>query len=57
MSIRDLPRRTRLIQLTEESAELAQAALKTVRAMDGDTPVSESEALTHLIEEMADVSV
>ena len=57
MNIRDLSEKTRLIQLAEESAELAQAALKMVRAIDGDTPVSESEALAHLIEEMADVSV
>ena len=57
MTIRELPEKTRLIQLAEESSELSQAALKTIRAMDGDTPVSESEALAHLIEEMADVSV
>ena len=57
MTIRELPEKTRLIQLAEESSELSQAALKTIMAMDGDTPVSESEALAHLIEEMADVSV
>lgn len=57
MTIRDLPVETRLIQIAEESAELSQAALKMIRAMHGDTPVSESEALAHLIEEMADVSV
>lgn len=53
----DLPLRTRLIQLAEESAELAQAALKLVRAIEGDTPVGEETAWAHVLEEMADVEV
>lgn len=54
MKITDLPLKTRLIQLAEEAAELSQAALKLVRAMDGDTPVPEAKARNMLIEEIAD---
>jgi hypothetical protein len=57
MTIRDLPEETRLIQLAEEASELAQACLKMVRVMDGDTPLPEQYARDNLIEEMADVSV
>lgn len=57
MTIRELPVETRLIQIAEESAELSQAALKMIRAMHGDTPVTQDEAAAHLIEEIADVSV
>ena len=57
MKPRDLPVRKRLIQLAEEAAELSQASLKLIRAMDGDTPVSVCEATWHLLEEMADVYV
>ena len=57
MTIRELPVETRLIQIAEESAELSQAALKLIRAMHGDTPVTQDEATAHLIEEIADVSV
>lgn len=57
MTIRELPEETRLIQLAEECAEASQAALKLIRAMHGDTPVSEAEARTHLIEEIADIRV
>ena len=53
----DLPLRTRLIQLAEESAELAQAALKLVRAIEGDTPVDETQAHDHLLEEIGDVKL
>ena len=51
----DLPERKLLIQIAEEGAELSKAALKVVRAMEGDTPVPEAEARKNLIEEMADV--
>ena len=57
MNIRDLPEDTRLIQLAEESSELAQACLKMVRVMDGDTPLPEQYVRDNLIEEIADVSV
>lgn len=57
MNIRDLPIETLLIQLAEESSELSQAALKYVRVLRSETPVSEQDARTHLIEEIADVSV
>lgn len=46
-----------LRQLAEECAELAQAALKLIRAVNHETPMSELEARLHFIEEMADVSV
>lgn len=54
---RDLPLATRLIQLSEECVECAQAALKLFRAINGDTPVTQMDAKEHLIEEIADVSV
>lgn len=57
MKPQDLPVRKRLIQLAEEAAELSQASLKLVRAMDGDTPVPVRDATGHLLEEMADVYV
>lgn len=48
-----------LAQLAEEAAELAKAALKLRRVLDGNnpTPVSEEEALQNLIEEVGDVWV
>lgn len=48
-----------LAQLAEEAAELAQAALKLRRAMDGvnPTPVEFSEAYNNLIEEYSDVTL
>lgn len=55
MTIRKTPKEYRLRILAEESAELSQAALKMIRAIEGDTPVSEAEALSSLIEESADV--
>ena len=55
MTIRKTPKEYRLRILAEESAELAQAALKMIRAIEGDTPVSEAEALSSLVEESADV--
>ena len=57
MTPRDLPLATRLIQLSEECVECAQAALKLFRAINGDTPVTQMDAKEHLIEEIADVSV
>lgn len=48
-----------LCQLAEESAELAQAALKERRTLTNDnpTPVSYADARNNLIEEVADVFV
>lgn len=48
-----------LAQLAEEAAELAQAALKLRRALDGrnPTPVSEAAARAALIEESTDVAL
>lgn len=52
-----VPTREQLAQLAEEAAELAQAALKLRRALDGTnpTPVSIDTALDNLKEEIADV--
>lgn len=46
-----------LAQLAEEAAELAQAALKMRRVMDGanPTPVTFQEAHNNLLEEISDV--
>lgn len=46
-----------LAQLAEEAAELAQAALKMRRVMDGTnpTPVTFQEAHNNLLEEICDV--
>lgn len=57
MTIKELPIDTRLIQLAEEAAELSQAAIKFVRVLRGETPVTKDEALENLTEELADVSV
>lgn len=50
-----VPRSELMAQLAEETAELAQAALKLRRVMDtvNPTPVSEKEALNGLYEEIA----
>lgn len=52
-----LPRSELLCQLSEESAELAKAALKLRRAEDGTnpTPVTIEEATENLMEEIADI--
>lgn len=52
-----LPEEEILTQLAEECSEAAQAALKLRRAKTGvnPTPVSESEALLNLVEELADI--
>ena len=44
-------------QLAEECAELAQAALKVIRAQNAETPQKEEDAIAHYIEELADVSI
>lgn len=46
-----------LRQLAEECTELAQAALKLIRAKRRETPMRESEAWERFMEEVADVSV
>ena len=56
--IRDqIPEEELLVQLAEEASELAQAALKFHRVLDGrnPTPVRLSEAFANLQEEVADV--
>ena len=57
MKPEDLDIKTKLIQLAEEASELSQACLKMVRQMDGQTPVSETDAKMHLLEEIADVAL
>ncbi len=54
---RILPPAEILAQLAEEAAELAQAALKLRRALDGTnpTPVKPEQARAKLLEEYADV--
>ena len=44
-----------LRQLAEECSELAQAALKYIRAVRKETPMRIDEAIEHLTEEIADV--
>lgn len=46
-----------LRQLAEESAELCQAALKVVRVLHGETPVTQTEAQDRMLEEIADVEI
>lgn len=59
LSCRDMVDRTSeeymLRQLAEECAELNHAALKLVRAMNGETPVPVKAARADLLEELADV--
>lgn len=52
-----LPEEELLAQLAEERSEAAKAALKLRRARDGvnPTPVSEEEAFSNLVEELADI--
>lgn len=54
-----LPKTEILAQLAEEASELAQAALKLRRALDGTnpTPKSVEECEANLMEEWADVNV
>lgn len=53
-----LPKTEILAQLAEEASELAQAALKLRRALDGTNPTPKSvvECEANLIEEFADIS-
>lgn len=53
-----LPKTEILAQLAEEASELAQAALKLRRALDGTnpTPKSVAECEGNLMEEFADIS-
>lgn len=44
-----------LRQMAEECCELAQAALKYIRAVRKETPMRIDEAIEHLVEEIADV--
>lgn len=44
-------------QLAEECCELAQAALKVIRAHKGETPKRVDDADTDYIEELADVAL
>ena len=44
-----------LRQTAEEAVELAQAALKVIRAAKGTTPLDGEDAVDMLIEEIADV--
>ena len=53
----NLSEETILRQLAEEAAELAQAALKMCRVLDGTnpTPITERQARNNMLEEIADV--
>lgn len=57
--IRELGERELLCQLAEEASELAQAALKLRRAIDGanPTPKTELQCWEALYEEIADVEL
>lgn len=46
-----------LRQLAEECTELAQAALKLIRAKRRETPKRETEAMEGFLEEIADVNI
>ena len=46
-----------LRQIAEECRELAQAALKYIRALRKETPMRTDEAIEHIVEEIADVSL
>ena len=46
-----------LRQMAEECSELAQAALKYIRADLKETPMRTDEAIEHIVEEIADVSL
>ena len=54
-----LPKTEILAQLAEEASELAQAALKLRRALDGTNPTPKDieECEMNLLEELADVKV
>lgn len=48
-----------LCQIAEEATELAKAALKLKRAIEGTnpTPVTKKEAIENLVEEIADIEL
>lgn len=48
-----------LCQIAEEASELAKAALKLKRAIEGTnpTPITKKEALENLVEEIADIEL
>ena len=46
-----------LRQMAEECCELAQAAMKLIRAWNKETPMRATEAMENMMEEMADVSL
>lgn len=48
-----------LCQIAEEASELAKAALKLKRAIEGTnpTPVTKKEAIENLVEEIADINL
>lgn len=48
-----------LCQIAEEASELAKAALKFKRAIEGTnpTPVTKKEAIENLVEEIADIEL
>lgn len=52
-----LPTEELLAQLAEEASELAQAALKYRRVLDGTNParISKEDAIKNLLEEISDV--
>ena len=55
----NLPTAELLAQMAEEAAELAQAALKLRRVIDGTnpTPVTYREAWDNLVEELGDITI
>ena len=55
----NLPKTEILAQMAEEAAELAQAALKLRRVIDGTnpTPVTYREAWDNLVEEFGDITI
>jgi hypothetical protein len=57
MEIRDIPEDKRLRQLAEECSEGAQAALKLIRAYEGEKQLDKTACRFHLIEELADITV
>lgn len=52
-----VPQNKRLTQFAEECCEGAQAALKLVRAYDGEPQLKTSECRIHLLEEIADILI
>jgi hypothetical protein len=57
MEIRDIPEEKRLRQLAEECSEGAQAALKLIRAYEGEKQLDKTACRLHLMEELADITV